>query len=223
MVRVWPALLCLMYAIADQTVFDKNLVKSRTTFKDILDHASQPNLESAQTKFYEGGPSLAYVTPWNNRGYDVVKEFKGKFDFVSPVWYTLKQTPNGMELQGGHDVDPGWMDQVRGTVDDREVGKIVPRFQLDSSWQKEHYEAIISSVENAKLVSQLLADECEQQGFDGLLLETGIPQYLKMMLSFLSRSLKEKGRLLIVVVAPSSAPSNIIQDMVSFSKILGHY
>ena len=26
------------------------------------------------------GDTLAYVTPWNNHGYDVVKIFKGKFD-----------------------------------------------------------------------------------------------------------------------------------------------
>jgi chitinase domain-containing protein 1 len=36
--------------------------------------------ENAHVKNFNGGDTLAYVTPWNNHGYDVVKQFKGKFD-----------------------------------------------------------------------------------------------------------------------------------------------
>ncbi|OBZ82409.1 hypothetical protein A0J61_09545 [Choanephora cucurbitarum] len=47
--------------------------------KHILAQHDKPDHSNAHTKQFKG-ETLAYVTPWNNRGYDIVKEFKGKFD-----------------------------------------------------------------------------------------------------------------------------------------------
>ncbi|KAI8991662.1 hypothetical protein BDF20DRAFT_54921 [Mycotypha africana] len=47
--------------------------------KYMLDHHDKLNHSEAHVKKFKG-ETLAYVTPWNSRGYDIVKEFKGKFD-----------------------------------------------------------------------------------------------------------------------------------------------
>jgi chitinase domain-containing protein 1 len=46
----------------------------------LLSEHDKYNEKTANVKQFTGGDTLAYVTPWNNHGYDVVKQFKGKFD-----------------------------------------------------------------------------------------------------------------------------------------------
>lgn len=51
---------------------------------------------------------------WNNHGYDVAKTFGAKFDVISPVWLQVQRTgDNKYELHGKHDIDLGWVDDVR--------------------------------------------------------------------------------------------------------------
>ena len=45
---------------------------------------------------------LAYVTPWNNKGYDHAKYLGAKFDIISPVWYQLKRVNGQVEFAGGY-------------------------------------------------------------------------------------------------------------------------
>lgn len=63
------------------------------------------------------GAVLGYVTPWNRRGYDVAKEEREKFTHISPVWYQLKAATGSLTLSGSHDVDKGWITDVRGQPD----------------------------------------------------------------------------------------------------------
>jgi hypothetical protein len=60
------------------------------------------------------GHVLGYVTPWNGRGYDVAKAERGRLTHVSPVWYQLKASSGSPVLLGSHDVDKGWIADVRG-------------------------------------------------------------------------------------------------------------
>ena len=54
------------------------------------------------------------VTPWNAHGYDLAKWFRGKYDFVAPVWLQIHRTGKQQyEVRGLHDVDRAWMEAVR--------------------------------------------------------------------------------------------------------------
>jgi DNA-binding protein len=74
-----------------------NTIQKSLNVQTIVRNHDKPNLEQAHIKHFSNHV-LAYVTPWNNRGesfvfkekkkcitdelkgYDIVKEFKGKFD-----------------------------------------------------------------------------------------------------------------------------------------------
>lgn len=54
---------------------------------------------------------------WNNHGYDVAKIWGPKFDVISPVWLQIVRLPNGdYEMNGEHDVDSGWIKDVRNAA-----------------------------------------------------------------------------------------------------------
>ncbi|KAI9312076.1 glycoside hydrolase superfamily [Dichotomocladium elegans] len=154
------------------------------------------------------GETLAYVTPWNNRGYDVVKKFKGKFDYVSPVWFYIEAGPEPFHLFGEHDVDTNWIEQVRGDVDETGVpvtGKVVPRFQF-RHWVLEDYQKFASQPEEGVLLIALLMDQIRKYGFDGLVLECGYPTFYPRFIKQLGRVLHQEKKVFIVVLPPLRIP-----------------
>jgi chitinase domain-containing protein 1 len=85
-----------------------------------------PSSSTSLSKSFRG-PVLGYVTPWNSHGYDIAKNFGGKFSLVSPVWLQVTVSSNEDYLIGGaHDVDKGWMADVRN-----KGAKIVPRLLFE--------------------------------------------------------------------------------------------
>lgn len=57
---------------------------------------------------------LSAAHQWNNHGYDVAKIFGAKFDMISPVWLQVRHTGNKKyEITGTHDIDSGWVEDVR--------------------------------------------------------------------------------------------------------------
>ncbi|CAO3684781.1 unnamed protein product [Umbelopsis vinacea] len=160
------------------------------------------NEKTANVKQFTGGDTLAYVTPWNNHGYDVVKQFKGKFDYVSPVWYYIEKGPSGnFLLNGAHDVDKGWMEEVRGVANGRKIGKIVPRFQF-RGWTREALQAFVQDNKDASTLAQQVAAEAEKHGFDGIVLECGYPSFFGTFIKQLSVALHREARELLVVLPP---------------------
>ncbi|RUO96393.1 chitinase domain-containing protein 1 precursor [Jimgerdemannia flammicorona] len=206
-------------AHGSQSVFDKKLVSTRITVSDILNNHGKYDAARAHTKLFEAGATLVYVTPWNNHGYDVVKYFKGKFDFVSPVWYKVQRVgEQRYELTGGHDVDKGWMEEVRGRVNDKLVGKIVPRFQFHG-WSREDLVALVQNESEAKALADVLAEECKKHDFNGLVLESGIPTYLPVFFGLLAGQLHGYGRELIVVIPPNREGSLQLLTQETFKQL----
>jgi chitinase domain-containing protein 1 len=75
------------------------------TMKDILNNHSSFNKSLQGVKIFDK-PVLAYVTPWNNHGYDVAKWFGAKLDLVSPVWLQIRRLGNAeFQITGDHDID----------------------------------------------------------------------------------------------------------------------
>ena len=146
--------------------------------------------------------TLAYVTPWNNRGYDIAKLFRGKFSHISPVWYNIEpHEPGQFKLSGKQDVDTGWIAGIRQTSI-RSGAFIVPRFQF-SRWTESDYMAVIQNQTISRSLAELIVIEIEEQGFDGMVLETGIPiHYLSQLIITLSRFLRNQSKQLYVVIPP---------------------
>jgi len=156
------------------------------------------NYASDASKRNFKGETLAYVTPWNNHGYDIAKIFNNKFTYVSPVWFQIHggQKPH---LGGLHDIDEGWVADVRG----KSTVKIVPRFLFENI-VRTPADAFAKSEEIYKLV----VDLCVKHKFDGIVLDgvSGVlPQRVAdgvthSFIKGLADALHEKNKEFILVV-----------------------
>ncbi|KAG5607048.1 hypothetical protein H5410_028540, partial [Solanum commersonii] len=70
-------------------VYQRGLVKVDSTYREVIDENLNVSENISQRHF--GNPVLAYITPWNSKGYDVAKKFSSKITHLSPVWYELKK------------------------------------------------------------------------------------------------------------------------------------
>ncbi|KAJ3262464.1 Chitinase domain-containing protein 1 [Chytriomyces hyalinus] len=157
-------------------------------------------------------PVLAYITPWNNHGYDVAKFFRGKFTHLSPVWYHVK--PNGravgqFDLSGAHDVDQGWIKEVTAPVEtangETMTPKMVPRFIIEG-FAKDDLIALSEQKEHGDAIAKMIVAECKKQKHDGFVLEFVYSAYTPLFVSALSRAAK-KAELQFFLVIPPSHPA----------------
>lgn len=172
--------------LATKSVLSRKLVTAKPTSSSILKEHQKYYEDGRTTKNFQN-PTLGYVTPWNNHGYDIAKIFNKKFTYISPVWYTiqLKQIAGGeltLELGGKHDVDLGWLNDVRNSNNNTEAfPKIVPRFLLQN-WGETHYSVFVSHPSLVTQFTSLIVDECKRVRHDGIVLDT----------SYLGLRMKEK-------------------------------
>ncbi len=61
----------------------------------------QPEL-SGITEKRSGRTVLAYITPWNPKGAEMVDEYADKIDMVSPVWYTILVSRDSIAKSSQH-------------------------------------------------------------------------------------------------------------------------
>jgi len=151
---------------------------------------------AAVRNFASGGRTLAYVTPWHPRGYQLATLFRAKLTHVSPVWYQLRRGEAGegsFQLVGGHEHDEGWLAGVRAPAaptpaaaegDPPAAGgggsgggecaapppatRVVPRVVVELS--PEDAVALLLGGGPTTL-SGLLATLAEERGYEGLVLE----------------------------------------------------
>ncbi|KAK2166544.1 hypothetical protein LSH36_38g08004 [Paralvinella palmiformis] len=101
---------------------------------------------------------------WNNHGYDIAKLFGNKFNYVSPVWLQLKHKPAGAYIiEGGHDIDEGWINDVRKAKN----VKLVPRVLFDG-WSSSDFDKLFSSEDDIEdcvesLVQYIKVKNLDQQ------------------------------------------------------------
>ncbi|GFS20067.1 chitinase domain-containing protein 1 [Elysia marginata] len=126
--------------VADKSVVARGLVSSTPKVKDIVkEHSLYFDRDSEVTNFE--GETLAYITPWNNHGYDVAKLFGSKFKYVSPVWLQVKRNSKGIySIHGTHDIDKGWISDV---LKGRKT-HMVPRILFDG-WSYEDFTSTFNS------------------------------------------------------------------------------
>lgn len=108
----------------DRNVFERGLVDDdEPLIKDILVESGAYYKNTKDRHF--NGTILGYVTPWNNHGYDVAKIWASKFDLISPVWLQIIRLGDlSYEVRGIHDIDKGWVDDVRNSGEGKTKSKV---------------------------------------------------------------------------------------------------
>ncbi|KAG7167027.1 Chitinase domain-containing protein 1-like, partial [Homarus americanus] len=153
------SLLCLVSCTLSQGNKKK---KTESKWKDIVDNHGTYHRNTAFRAVND--MTLAYVTPWNNHGYDVAKFLGGKFTHISPVWLQLKHHGGDTFITGDHDIDQGWLKEVR------KAGKIVPRILFDG-WQAHDFRELFDSeIQRSKLANDIIS-MIRMHHLDGIVLE----------------------------------------------------
>ncbi|XP_023937231.1 chitinase domain-containing protein 1 [Bicyclus anynana] len=188
-------------------VLDRKLVVETPYVKDILKYHATYHQETSLRNFKN--TILGYVTPWNNKGYDVAKIWAPKFNYISPVWLQIKrQSPHVYIISGLHDVDHAWMKTVKqkGSVSDL---KIVPRL-LFENWEPADLKAFFmepTSITEQKALIAEVKKTCKQWNFNGIVLEilSQIGKYIDKSVKFIQQfglEMTEDNLSLIIVYPP---------------------
>ncbi|CAN8003866.1 unnamed protein product [Ixodes pacificus] len=195
----------------ETTVFERELVTEHVKVHDILKHhQSYCRSKTADKRFK--GPILGYVTPWNNRGYDIAKIFGAKFAYVSPVWLQLEvsRAKGGFTVAGQHDVDQGWIKDVKSPG--RNV-KMVPRI-LFERWTPNQLVTMSSSKKKLDSMATILQELADKSGFDGYVVELWsqfggqMAEQMTKLIQHLAQRLQEKNLDTILVIPPSVYQGN---------------
>ncbi|XP_078310526.1 chitinase domain-containing protein 1-like isoform X1 [Crassostrea virginica] len=191
-------------------VVDRGLVTEKIRSKDVIkEHASYCDVDQGVKHF--PGITLAYVTPWNNHGYDIAKIFSQKFSYVSPVWLQIKRRKGGtFFIQGDHDIDQGWV----GDVTKGNPTQMVPRVLFDG-WSRTDYDKLFSDESAIEDCASVLLKFINKKKFPGIVVEIWSQlggQYRKELVHFLQHlgeAFHTEERSLILVIPPPVYPGNV--------------
>ena len=150
-------------------IVERNLLEENVNPRLILENYQSYCYTCAETREF-AYPTLIYITPWNNRGYDLVKIFTRKFDYISPVWLSIKRI--GIEkylIEGTHDIDVKWIQTLKEKHSDI---RIVPRI-LFEKWDINDIHALFQSENEKQQLSLTLKNFLieHNQLFDGYVFE----------------------------------------------------
>ncbi|KAF2351959.1 Glycoside hydrolase family 18 catalytic domain [Trinorchestia longiramus] len=189
------------------TVEERGLVKETFKWKEVVEnHGSYYSGKSVSNH-----TTLAYVTPWNNHGYDIAKLQSHRFALVSPVWLQIRRAQErgsaSWTVAGLHDVDKGWMKEVKKNGGPAGT-KIVPRLIFEG-WSPVEYQALVDS---KKLCQHLAADVIaviKSQQLDGVVLEvwSQLPTFsllssMPSVLADLGSAIRDAGYIAVLVIPP---------------------
>ncbi|GLT84745.1 hypothetical protein SLE2022_029600 [Rubroshorea leprosula] len=139
----------------------RGLIKTDINYQEILAENSKLT-ENASHRHYNY-PVLAYITPWNSRGYEMAKRFTAKFTHLSPVWYDLKSQGSSLLLEGRHNADKQWLSEIKMNGD----ALVLPRVVLEAS----PMELLRKKKQRDKAI-ELMVTECKEMQYDGIVLES---------------------------------------------------
>ncbi|XP_072032262.1 chitinase domain-containing protein 1-like [Amphiura filiformis] len=203
-----------------KTVVDRRLVTMSPRYKDIIKEHGIYYSKVDDKNF--AGSVLGYVTPWYNHGYDVAKIFGGKFSLISPVWLQVKRQGNNVfVVNGGHDIDKGWVQDVK--KGQRDV-KVVPRLLFDG-WSRGDYKAVFNSEDVLQNLAKTIVNFYKKHKLDGVVLEVWsqlggqLRENLHHLVIDLCDAMHTAKKLCILVVPPpfrgpkSGAPLDYMKGM----------
>ncbi|KAM1125551.1 hypothetical protein ACFX1Q_040830 [Malus domestica] len=142
-------------------VYERGIVKPDVNYQEILTENGKVSENTSGRHFVY--PVLAYITPWNSKGYDMAKWFNSKFTHLSPIWYDLKSQGNSLILEGRHNADMGWISDLRMAGD----AWVLPRVVLEAF----PAELLTKKKQRSKAIN-LIVNECKEMRYDGIVLES---------------------------------------------------
>lgn len=187
--------LLLALVQADQSAIEKELVTETPDYKEILDNHAHYSRKLLKLKFFPH-VTLGFVTPWNGHGYDIANHLSSKFTYVSPVWFYIKPRGSSFAIEGEHDVDLKWVNDLKNNT------LIVPRFSF-SDFENNHYMNLLQSTAQHNIIAENILDLCSKYSFDGAVLEIHVPAYLVDFVKSVSTVLKAANLKLLLVIGPS--------------------
>jgi chitinase domain-containing protein 1 len=182
---------------------------------NVLNTAAPPGScpSSLQQTYETPSPStkLAFVTPWNAKGYDIAKWFASKLTHISPVWYTVSLSETSstnpdlkLELKGAHDIDENWLKELRSAY---RPPKIVPRFQIQLS-RRAAETMLYYPQGQAEAIAEMIVREVEKWVYDGVVLEVGAPHVFGGLIRVVGEELRDGGKEVVLVVPPRHGPED---------------
>ncbi|XP_010913890.1 uncharacterized protein [Elaeis guineensis] len=143
------------------SVYERGLVKRDVSFQEILTEHGRVSENKSGRHF--PNPVLAYITPWNSRGYEIANLFNSKLTHLSPVWYELKSEGKTLVLEGRHNADIKWISEVRMNGH----SLVLPRVVLEAF----PAELLLKKKQWTKAIDVIIT-ECKEMGYDGIVLES---------------------------------------------------
>ncbi|XP_042385715.1 chitinase domain-containing protein 1-like isoform X1 [Zingiber officinale] len=143
------------------SVYERGLVKPNVDYHEILAENSRFSENTSRRHF--PNPVLAYVTPWNSRGYEMAKLFGSKLTHISPIWYELKSEGKKLVLEGRHNVDKEWISELWNNGHPL----VLPRVVLEAS----PMDLLLKKKQWNKAID-IIIKECKDMGYDGIVLES---------------------------------------------------
>ncbi|XP_059471746.1 chitinase domain-containing protein 1 [Neocloeon triangulifer] len=188
----------------EESLETRGLLAPSVRAKDILAQNAAYH-KDVDVKHHNTTTVLAYVTPWNSKGYEIAEKFTKKFDLISPVWLQVKRSVEGSyTITGEHDVDNGWVSKLRKN---NPSIKIVPRLLFDE-WRGEDFVSVLKSQAEQTRLGQVLVKICQKHNFDGLVLEFWsqlggqAKEPLSVMTRNLARAMRKSSFITILVLPP---------------------
>ena len=154
---------------AKTSVIQRHLIDENITPTSVVEnHQSYCSACLDQREFTQS--TLVYITPWNSHGYTIAKLFAKKFDYISPVWLSIKRT--GVEtyvIEGTHDIDQKWIEEVK---EKNPQIRFVPRVIFEN-WPVDHIHALFQSESEKQKLAETFVTfiNDHNQWCDGYVLE----------------------------------------------------
>ncbi|KAJ8748479.1 hypothetical protein K2173_003376 [Erythroxylum novogranatense] len=139
----------------------EGLFETDLTYLEIL--AGNYKVSSNESHRRYTYPVLAYITPWNSKGYEMAKRFTNKFTHLCPVWYNLKSQGKSLALEGRDNADQGWISELRRNGD----ALVLPRVVLEALPMD-----LLRKKKLRDKAIKLIVSESEEMVYDGIVLES---------------------------------------------------
>ncbi|CAO1618268.1 unnamed protein product [Parajaminaea phylloscopi] len=225
---VWAVATALLYVLlVGRSAQAQGLYSDHPSRSTILASADGRPLHDSgnHTRRHPKIDVLGYVTPWHPRGYTLAEQYRGKFDTISPVWYTLR-TDGDPSLQryvlhGGPptDADAHWYHRLRQSATDESTGrtlpavKVMPRVMLED-WTADDYRVLLGHTLEGMGFTEAIAAEVLTRGYDGVVLETGAAYAMREPIRLLSERLHDEGKQLVLVLPPLRRDTGQVNELV---------
>ena len=193
-------------APSEKTLQERGLITTSPKIKDVIREQEAYTIAESTVK-HTNGSVLAYVTPWNSRGYDIATLFAMKFTHICPVWLQLKMNEDqqSTRIEGTHDVDYGWMKALRSRNPDI---RIVPRVIWDA-WDQNELLYLFEHPHFPGHIGRQLVEAAQKYEFDGFVLELWSAfaqqereQVVHLIAKIYAQFKKNKLQLILVVPPP---------------------